>query len=361
MGIKSLNKLLQKHCPNSIEHIHISEYAFQKVAVDLTLYLGILKMRCKMFLKDPMTCKARWLAMFIEFVACLRKNQVHCVFIYDSGCPDEKLQERQERADAREKTSLRAYELEDALREYKLTGIADPILLEFSEKVATQRLLVKPEKVNVEAIERKIDQLRSNILEFKPEDFTLTKEIFDILRVPWFQAPLEAETMCSDLCRRGLVSAAMSEDTDVLAYGSPVFLSKLNTKNASCFRIVYDNMLEELDIVDKSFLDLCIMCGTDYNKNIYKVGPEKSYNLIRNYSTIEGVSENTDYDVSVLNYTRGRELFREYKQSEITSVPFCGTPDFDRLESFIFKHNIGLDINSLRNSFTKRCVVFEGE
>ena len=51
--------------------------------------------------------------------------------------------------------------------------------------------------------------------------------------------------------------------------------------------------------------NLCILCGTDYNKNIYKVGPKKAYDLLKKHESID----NFTIDTSILNHIRVRELF----------------------------------------------------
>ena len=80
MGIKSLNKFLRKNCINIFEEIHISEYAYKKVAIDISLYLY----------KFKRSCGDTWLSVFLNLICCLRKNEIHCVFIYDNGAPPEK-------------------------------------------------------------------------------------------------------------------------------------------------------------------------------------------------------------------------------------------------------------------------------
>ena len=71
MGIKQLNKFLRNNCPDIFEQVHISEYSYKKVSVDVSLYL------CKF----KSIAGDRWLSMFLNLVACLRKNEVHCVMI----------------------------------------------------------------------------------------------------------------------------------------------------------------------------------------------------------------------------------------------------------------------------------------
>ena len=353
MGINNLNKFLRNNCPDVYEKIHISEYGFKKIAIDISLYV------CKF----KSICGDRWLAAFINLIACLRKNEVHCVFIYDGGAPPEKDLERKERANQRKKLEDKVVKLEEALEKFDSTGELDPILIELHKKntqdTLQKRFLQKVEiKIDMDIVRSAVQKMRSYILDIKPEDFQLTKQLFDILNVPYYVAPLEAETMCSDLCKRGLVDAVLSEDTDVLAYAAPNFLSKINTADGTCIRIKYQNVIEKLDLSSDSFLDLCIMCGTDYNKNIYRVGPEKAYKFIKQYTTIEDVGINAKVDISILKHIRVRELFRKYEKKEV-KIPYCGIPDFQILNEFFFKNNINCSVDGLKKAFINNTLIFE--
>lgn len=354
MGIKNLNKFLRNNCPEIYEEIHISEYSFKKVAIDISLYL------CKF----KTICGDRWLSAFINLIACLRKNEVHCVFIYDTGAPPEKEAERKERAAQRAKLEEKVYKLEEAMEKFHLSGEIDQILIDLykrrTKKSGPPRLMKrKIDEIDMGFVEGAVTKMRGQILDIKPEDFQKTKELFDILKVPYFNAPLEAETTCADLCKRGLVDSVLSEDTDVMAYAAPVFLSKINTTNGTCTRIKYPDILEQLELKSEEFLDLCIMCGCDYNKNIFRVGPEKAYKYIQKYSSIEGVAANTKLDVSILNHVRGRELFRDYEKVAY-KIKYCGIPDFQKLEEFIFKNNIRCSVEGLKKSFVHQTtIVFE--
>ena len=354
MGIKSLHKFLKNNCPEIYEEIHISEYSFKKVAIDISLYL------CKF----KTICGDRWLSAFINLIACLRKNEVHCVFIYDTGAPPEKEAERKERAAQRAKLEEKVYKLEEAMEKFHLSGEIDQVLIDLykrrTKKSGPPRLMKsKIDEIDMGLVEGAVTKMRGQILHIKSEDFQKTKELFDILKVPYFNAPLEAETTCADLCKRGLVDAVLSEDTDVMAYAAPVFLSKINTTNGTCMRIKYPDILEGLELKSEEFLDLCIMCGCDYNKNIFRVGPEKAYKYIQKYSSIEGVEANTKLNVSILNHVRGRELFREYEKVAY-KIKYCGSPDFQKLEEFIFKNNIRCSVEGLKKSFVHQTtIVFE--
>ena len=125
---------------------------------------------------------------------------------------------------------------------------------------------------------------------------------------------MEAETTCADMCKRGLVDAVLTDDTDVLAYGTPNFLPDFTAMDCNCTRIKYEKVLQELGLSSDSFLDLCIMCGNDYNDNVKGIGPVNALKIIKEYEDIESVSLSTGLETKVLNYKRTRELFTKYPQ-----------------------------------------------
>lgn len=352
MGIKSnFNQFLREKCPDIFEEIHISEYAFKRVAIDISLYLH----------KFKAVCGDRWLSAFVNLIACLRRNETHCVFIFDGKAPEEKNEERAKRREDREKMDKNLFILEESLEEFDKTGIVGKPLTDLYERRRSpQRLLGKSSTVfDIEWVRKKIEQKRNQLYEITPEDYQHAMELFDILEVPYYTAPCEAEKMCSKLCRDGKVYAVLSEDTDVLAYAAPVFLSKIDTAANTCIKIRHKSVLEGLDLTEPQFLDLCIMCGTDYNPNIPKVGSKNAYKHIRQHGGIDEISSNTNLDTSVLKHLRSRELFSTFPEYNVENIPYCGCPDFDALEKFIIKHKIHLNIEKLRNDFTQNVIVFE--
>lgn len=349
MGINGLNKFLKNNCPEVFEEIHLSEFAFKKVAIDISLYL------CKF----KAVCGDRWLKAFVNLIACLRKNEIHCVMIYDTGSPPEKTLEKAERALHKKKLQEKLFLLDEAINHYHLTNEVLPELTNLKSKIEPRRLLSKTsEKFNIKDAEETVNKIRKQIISISPEDFNTTKKLFTILKVPYYNAPLEAETICADLCKKGLVDGVLSEDTDVLAYSSPIFLTKIETTTNTCIQINHKKVLEQLKLTNEEFLDLCIMCGTDYNKNIPKVASETAFKYIKKYSNIETLSENTSLDISILNHTRVREIFKDYETIDIT-IPFCGQPDFDELHNFLIENNILINIEFLKTSFSKNVIIFK--
>ena len=357
MGISDLNSYMRKNYPSIYEEISISSLEYKKIAIDISLYLCLYK---SSYGED-------WLNAFIKLISCLRKNNVHCVFIYDSGSPPEKKDEKKKRRENRNKMEEKIWKLEEALEDYYKTGIVDNILIEFVKYYnKNQKRLIncdKPIKFNDKIAKYYIEKKKKQLFELKPEDYKNTKELFDILKVPYYDAPMEAEKLCSDLCKRGLVDAVLTEDSDVLAYGCPIYLTKIDIKREKCVRIRFEEVLNQFEMKEDEFLDACIMFGTDYNKRIRNFGPCKIIPHIQKFKNIENIikeiENNKRYDISELNYIRVRQIFKEYEEFKIDNIPFCGFPDLKKLSIFFKKNNINMNTNQIESYFVNDNFIIE--
>lgn len=352
MGINNLNKFLRDTSPGVFQEVHLSHYAFMRVAIDISLYLH----------KFKAVCGDRWLSAFINLIASLRRNEVHCVFIFDGKAPPEKKAEQARRQADREKLEEQVWVLEDALHTWQTTGVIPECLSDlYARRRSPKRLLAsKQSGVSMEWIEDKIQQKKNQLYSISPADFETAKELFTVLNVPFYTAPFEAEKTCAKLCIDGHVDAVLSEDTDVLAYGAPVFLSKIDTNSDTCVRISHPDLLEKLELDSREFLDLCIMCGTDYNTNIPKIGSKTAYKHILEHRRIEKVAE-AGIDVTVLTHVLVRELFTQFEDTGITSIPYCGRPDFATLQEFVTKHNVQTRIDKLKDNFVREIQIADSD
>ena len=358
MGIAGLAKFLRDECPQVFQEINLAELQYKKGAVDISLYV----------FKYITIFGDKWLTAITNLVSTLRKNDIHCCFIYDTSAPQEKMLERENRREKRDKLDAKIDSLQEALVAAHTTGEFAPILIELHEKMNADNLKrksllnpgrVKPgaNSINLEALEKEIDRISKQSVHVQTSDFENSKELLQLLSIPFFNADIEAETTCSDLCKQGKVDFVLSEDSDVLAYGAPMFVSKINTSNATATVVYYKEVLEALDFTEDQFLDFCIMCGTDYNTNIRLIGPKKAFKLIREHKSIEAIAA-TGIDVSVLKHKRGRELFKDYKRFD-GEIPYCGEPDFKKLGGFLFKHAIGTSLEKIKKTFTEAEIQFD--
>jgi 5'-3' exonuclease len=332
MGIKSnYTKCIRGIAGNDIyEPVHISKFAYQKIAIDTTLFL--YKFKAAMG-------ESNWITGFLNLVRCIRSNMVHPVFIFDGKPPIEKAKEQQARRDDRDKLATSNQILEDDIDTYKRSG-------EISEKL---KKLAGEGEFDINAIEAKMEKKHDQVVHIGREDFNTLKDLFTSMKIPFYDAPDEAEKLCSKLCIDGHVQAVLSDDTDVIAYGTPITINKLNTSSGGCFTIHHETLRARMGLTKEQFTDHCIMCGTDYNKNIPGVGSVLAYRHIKNHGSIEGFRDATDTNVDILDHVTVRRLFTEFapwpEGNAYVDIPYSGYPDPDELQRFFHANSVHYNCN----------------
>lgn len=316
MGIKGLNQLLKRLCGQShVSLVPICNYNGKKIAIDASLYICIFKTR------------QNYIYSIVDFLTLLRENNIHPFFVFDGVAPVEKRHERIERAEKRNAARNRISSLERDLDTYKSTGELSYNLQHIDVKV---RKLV-PTKISATRIQEYIDKLKSQVLSLKPQDFDTMKSILDAFGIKYTIAEGEGEFLCSALARHGLVDAVMTCDTDVLACLTPSMITKIE---GNYFHVTtLEDVLDNLQLSSTEFIDLCIMCGTDFNTNIPKIGPVRAYELISTYKSIDSIPK--DIDVSPLSHERVREIFHDSDIQPLILVPFCDKPNYDEIAKWV--------------------------
>jgi len=296
---------------------------------------------------------------FLHLISVLRYNEIHFVFVYDTKAPPEKDQEKKHRIEAREKNKIRVGKIMDTWFNFKQEqGLSEDSILENTDKIEDEvlssfiaKLLDENGKVTIQKIDTEIYKLKNTLLSIRTEDFILTKQFFKACNIPFIDAEGEAEATCAALVRQGIVAAVLTEDTDVLAYKVPIMLHKMDVAEGSFVEIDYEEILTQLKFTSAQFLDFCVMCGTDYNTNIFKVGPDKAYKLLQQYGSIEAIAEaNPTLNIASLNHEKTRSLF-EHPIVVNTIIPYCGFPNKTELENLYFINNCRFDLERLYSNF----------
>lgn len=359
MGIKNMHTFLRKMCPHLYHEIHLSEYAFQKIAIDTAIYL------CKF----KTSYGSSWLLGFVQLCMVMRLYAIHPVFIFDHIFPPEKDDEKKRRADLRKQQKQRIGELHSEWESYKKKKtdvffycyLNDPelplILYSFLFKTFISTKTGSDDTTNhrvlVEDIDREFYRMENTLLVIDPKDYDLIRDLLNVLKIKWVMAVGEAEATASYMCQMGIVDAVLTDDTDVLAYMCPVFLHRINLQDHTCTRLLVKDVYESLKLDMKGFVDFCIMCGTDYNTNIPRIGNEKAYRLIRQYGSLDDM-KHLLHD-SIPHYERVRELFhtRPDLPDEFKTVFFSDFPVWEEIVSFLFVNNCtqGVDMDQLYQAF----------
>ena len=223
-----------------------------------------------------------------------------------------------------------------------------------SESIETFWIKNKKLAFDIKICEKYLAKKKAQIVHLQDEDFKSSKDLFTILGIPYFISPSEGETLCSQLALYGKVAGVLSEDTDILAYGTGIFLTKINTSQETVVEIRISNILDALSMSQAQFTDLCIMCGTDYNSNIFRVGPEKAFKLLEEFGSIEDIKGK---DTTILNYKRVRELFAK-DTTVCLDIPFCKSPDLESLKDFLFHNNCKMHVSTVVTAFQPKELQF---
>lgn len=203
-----------------------------------------------------------------------------------------------------------------------------------------------------------LDKKENQLVIVTKYDTDRIKEVCDIFGVPYFQSETEAETLCCKMCmscssytnnndandninetnnntevnnidkeevisdincqknemnemneknetnemnemnEKKIPIGVISEDSDVLAYGANMLVCDLNISNGECSVIYLPSLLKTMNLSLTQFQHFCVMCGSDYNKNIPGIGSVKCFEFIKKYKTISCIFENEEKLIS---------------------------------------------------------------
>ena len=137
--------------------------------------------------------------------------------------------------------------------------------------------------------------------------------------LPVIQAPSEGEAQAARMCARGDVELVGSQDYDSLLFGAPLVVRnlaitgkrKLPKKNiyvdVEPEIINLEEELARLGISRKQLVEIGIMCGTDYNRGLTRVGPKTAFKLIREKGDLEFIL--AEQEEKIENFAQIREFF----------------------------------------------------
>lgn len=332
MGITKINSLFRKFAPNVLEAAHISRFASQKVAVDISLFVH----------KYKIANGDLWLQGLLKLMVALRRHGIHPVVVFDGESPVEKTHEQAARREDRKRRTSRYQALTGLFSTYMTTGDLHPDLAAFYESQLIRRGLSTSsarsastssteENIVIDPVFMKdrIENIRRQVVSFRTGDMKDVETLMDTLCIPHLQARYEAEGLCAWLNRRGLVTAVLTDDTDVFAYGAECAITRLNATTGACTLVYHAKILSQLGLTSDQFLDLCILCGCDYNTNVRGVGPIRAYHLIRTHGSIEqAILAQRNMDFTCLHHVRVREIFSTPPPLDDDTVPWCGAPTY---------------------------------
>lgn len=311
MGIKDLNEFLKNYCPKAIKLVRRNAFRNKRVAIDMSILVHKEKsVATKIVLNTTNLANTRGqidhgavLTILIErvigFIGDWLNDGVMPVLVYDGKPTKYKAAVISKRSEEKAAKQSEIKQLQNKFAGYSSV------------------LSIKQVDINT------LQKLIANHNGPTRDDFAAIKASLTELGLPQLQAIGEAERLCSMLAIEGKVAAVLSSDTDNVAYRCPKLLSKCENGDYTCIK--YSKIIKHLGISDKTFVDMCIMLGCDYNSRIKGVGPSTIYKLLMEHKSIGNLPDK--YDASVLNHKRCRELFG-YERSVIITADGSINPTY---------------------------------
>ena len=255
MGIRNLNRHLRDNCPESIRCMNMADISGKRIAVDISIYL--YKYEAENALLENM----------YVMLSIFRHYNIIPIFIFDGKPPVEK----------------------------KALLIKLKISLESKDDDAEKQDIIVA-----------MDQLKKQFVQINKEKIDKVKCLIRAYGATYYDAPGEADELCALLVIKKKVWACLSEDMDLFVYGCTRVLRYFSLIGHTVVLYYTKGILEELDITQTEFKEICVISGTDYNIDSDLKSDKKNlrqtFKHFRKFKTsnnsnnfYDWLSKNTDY------------------------------------------------------------------
>ena len=185
-------------------------------------------------------------------------------------------------------------------------------------------------------------KMAQRIMHYSPEMVQETKQLLDLLGVPWVDAKAEGEGQAAVMAALGQLDAVATQDWDALRYGTPILIRNMMTDGTKqhgrlvhAQKINLEELLQEHELSKSQLIDLAIMIGTDFHPGIRGIGPKTGLKLIKLHGTIEEICSVKDKEVPE-RLDEIREIFHNHPSNEVDAKSLePGTIDLAGLKQFL--------------------------
>jgi len=262
MGIQNLNRFLRKECPDSIRMMPISELSGKKIVIDISIYL--YKFEAENALIENIYLM---LSIFHYY-------NIIPLFVFDGKPPAEKMGLIIERIQEKKKAENEYYLLKSETQSYE--------------------------------VQKKMEALKKKFIYFKKEKIEEVKKLITAYGASYYEAPSEADEICAALVIQKKVWACLTEDMDMFAYGCPRVLRYISLLKHTVVLYDTESILQQLRITQKELREICVVSGTDYNKNMKT--PFHLYKVLALFKLFRKSSECGFYEwLKIKNYVTDTE------------------------------------------------------
>lgn len=99
-------------------------------------------------------------------------------------------------------------------------------------------------------------------------------------------AKYEAEALCCYMVHTNQAYAVLTSDTDVFAYLCPRVIQGAHMTLNDAKVIEMEKVLQDLQLTETEFQQLCVYCGNDFIENLASIGPATALKAVRSKNTL---------------------------------------------------------------------------
>lgn len=235
MTVRGLGPILAEYAPEAIKDATLKDLHMRSVAIDFLSIIYKYSISIRNSGKDITNASGKSVnhlqAVFSTVLSCI-KNGILPVFVSDGKAGHMK-------RDVIEARKTRQREAERMLNDLDDDDMSP-------DKIKLLKRSFKPQ----------------------PHMFHESRILLEFLGIPYVASPDESDPQCAALSasNKSKVYGVISDDWDMLMFGSPYLIRKFSAKADKKFEIVtLKKVLDGLKLTHDQFIDVCILLGTDYN------------------------------------------------------------------------------------------------
>lgn len=276
MGIKNLLKFLNQY-PDIISKINFKDFYGKKIAIDISILMYQVVIAIRNSGSDLTNVKgevtSHILGLFNKTINFLDKGIIP-IYVFDGKPPSLKNKILQARKNVKKKA------------------------LEKLQDAKTEQEKIKYLKRSVTISYTQMNQCRELLL---------------LMGIPYVDAPQEADSQLSYLCKNNMVYAVLTEDMDILTFGSPSIIRNISSNKKILIQIQLTNILNKFNINYEQFIELCILFGCDYCTHLHDINYSVIFDTYIKFKNIEFTIHNLKlkgYNVpDSFEYKNAKEYF----------------------------------------------------
>ncbi len=296
MGIKNLFKFLSEQ-NDIIKEIDISHYYGKKIAIDISIliYQFIITIRNSGtdLVNEKGHITSHILGLFNKTIYFLEKGIIP-VYVFDGKPPL----------------------LKQKVLEYRKN----------KKKYALNKLKYATNDLD------KLKYFKRSVIITK-EQISQCKELLDLMGIPYINAIEEADSELASLCKNNLVYAVLTEDLDILTFGSHKIIKGLY--NTHAIELDLFNILNKLNLTHNQFIELCILFGCDYCTSVCNLKSNNLFDIYSEHKTIDTTLDtikSLGINIYNNNYVEAKDYFtKEFVYNNDNIILELKQPDNNKL------------------------------